>query len=132
MSPLPMICWRRVAGWLAIVAWLLASPVTAGAFELCFGGADHVGIEALHEPHAASAPEAASVSSPELCSDVELAQQSGPQSQPVYLPSRVATAVLIEWPETTEPTGVPLAQAGSGSSPPSMALLVRASTILLI
>ncbi|MBW7851000.1 MAG: hypothetical protein H3C38_10930 [Rhodospirillales bacterium] len=113
------------------MAWLLASPVTAGAFELCFGGADHIGIEALHEPHAAAVPEAASVSNPELCSDVDLIQQSGPQSHPVYLPSRAATAVLIEWPETIESAGVPSARTHSGRSPPT-ALLVRASTILLI
>lgn len=129
MSSLRSICWRRVAGWLAIVAWLSASPVTAGAFELCFGGDDHVGIEALHESHAA--PDKASVSNSGVCSDVALVQQSGPQTQPVSPSRPAAVAVRIEWPERTQPVGFDPAQGGV-TSPPDTALLVRNSTILLI
>jgi len=133
LSPARNICLRRVAGWLAIVAWLFASPVTADAFEICFGADGHFGIEVLHDGHgttpAAGQP---SLSEPADCSDVALLQPNAPQAQFASLPRPAAFAESVAWPPPLPASTDVRSSSLGAASPPATALLVRDSTILLI
>jgi len=134
LSPAQDIKWRRVVGWLAIMAWLFASPVSAGVYEFCYGTDRHSGIETVHEAHGTISPsEMPSLSQGIGCFDKALILPNAPEAQPLSLPRPVGLGVSVDWPPPNPAlTGDQLAIHGAGISPPPMALLVRDVTILLI